>query len=51
MMVCWGHESPIQMVCRRLVSGFLRKAEVIFVPLSENKKSLSMPDSSYGGVT
>ena len=26
------------MVCRRFVSGILRKAEVIFVPLSENKK-------------
>ena len=26
------------MVFRRFVSGILRKAEVIFVPLSENKK-------------
>ena len=26
------------MVCRRLVSGILRKAGVIFVPLYENKK-------------
>jgi hypothetical protein len=30
MMVCWGHESPIQMVCRRLVIGILRKAGVNF---------------------
>ena len=39
------------MVCRRSVGGILRKAGVIFVPLYENKKSLGMPDSSYGGVT
>ena len=39
------------MVCRRLVSGILRKAGVIFVPLYENKKSLGMPDLGFLGVT
>ena len=39
------------MVCRRFVSGILRKAEVIFVPLSENKKSLGMPELDFLGVT
>ena len=39
------------MVYRRLVSGILRKAGVIFVPLSENKKSLGMPKLDFRGVT
>ena len=39
------------MVCCRSVSGFLRKAEVIFVPLYENKKSLSVPELDFRGVT
>ena len=39
------------MVFRRFVSGILRKAEVIFVPLSENKKSLGMPDLGFLRVT
>ena len=39
------------MVCCRSVSGFLRKAEVIFVPLYENKKSLGMPELDFLGVT
>ena len=39
------------MVYRRLVSGILRKAGLIFVPLYENKKSLGLPDLGYGGVT
>ena len=39
------------MVCCRSVSGILRKAELILVPLSENKKSLGMPELGYGGVT
>mgnify|MGYP000983319783 FL=1 len=39
------------MVCRRSVSGVLRKAGVIFVPLSENKKSLGMPELDFRGVT
>ena len=39
------------MVFRRFVSGILRKAEVIFVPLSENKKSLGLPDAGFLKVT
>ena len=39
------------MVYRRLVSGILRKAGVIFVPLYENKKSLGMPELDLLGVT
>ena len=39
------------MVCRRLMSGVLRKARVIFVPLYENKKSLGMPELDFLGVT
>jgi len=39
------------MVCRRLVSGILRKAGVIFVPLYENKKSLGLPGLGFLGVT
>ena len=39
------------MVFRGFVSGILRKAEVIFVPLSENKKSLGMPELDFLGVT
>ena len=39
------------MVCHRSVSGVLRKAGVIFVPLSENKKSLGMPELDFRGVT
>ena len=39
------------MVYRRLVSGILRKAGVIFVPLYENKASLSQPDLMFLGVT
>ena len=38
-------------VYRRLVSGILRKAGVIFVPLYENKKSLGMPELDFLGVT
>ena len=39
------------MVCHGIVSGVLRKAGVIFVPLSENKKSLGMPELDFLGVT
>ena len=39
------------MVCHGIVSGVLRKAGVIFVPLSENKKSLGMPDLGFLRVT
>ena len=39
------------MVCRRLVSGILRKAGVIFVPLYENKKGLGLPGLGFLGVT
>ena len=39
------------MVFRRLVSGILRKAGVIFVTLYENKKSLGMPELDFRGVT
>ena len=39
------------MVYRRLVSGILRKAGVIFVPLYENKKNLGMPELDFLGVT
>ena len=39
------------MVYRRLVSGILRKAGVIFAPLYENKKSLGMPELDFRGVT
>ena len=39
------------MVCRRFVSGILRKAGVIFVPLYENKKSLSVSELDFFGVT
>jgi hypothetical protein len=39
------------MVFRRFVSGILRKAEVIFVPLYENKKSLSVSELDFLGVT
>ena len=39
------------MVCCRSVSGILRKAELILVPLSENKKSLGMPELDFCGVT
>ena len=39
------------MVYRRLVSGILRKAGVIFVPLYENKKSLSVSELDFRGVT
>ena len=39
------------MVCRRSVSGILRKAGVIFVPLYENKKSLSVSELDFFGVT
>ena len=39
------------MVYRRLVSGILRKAGVILVLLSENKKSLGMPELDFLGVT
>ena len=39
------------MVFHRLVNGILRKAEVIFVTLYENKKSLGMPDLGFLGVT
>ena len=39
------------MVYRRLVSGILRKAGVIFVPLYENKKSLSVPELDFRRVT
>ena len=45
------HASPIQMVFRRLVSGVLRKAGVILVPLYENKKSLSVSELDFLGVT
>ena len=51
ILVCWGNESPVQMVCCRSVSGILRKAGVILVPLSENKKSLGMPDLGFLRVT
>ena len=51
MMVCGWYESPVQMVSRRFVNGILRKAEVIFVPLYENKKSLGMPELDFLGVT
>ena len=39
------------MVYRRLVSGVLRKAGVILVPLYENKKSLSVSELDFFGVT
>ena len=39
------------MVCRRSVSGILRKAGVILVPLYENKKRLGMPDLGFLRVT
>jgi hypothetical protein len=39
------------MVCCRSVSGILRKAELIWVPLYENKKSLGMPELDFLGVT
>ena len=39
------------MVCCRSVSSILRKAELILVPLSENKKSLGMPELDFCGVT
>ena len=39
------------MVYRRLVSGILRKAGVIFVLLYENKKSLSVSELDILGVT
>jgi len=39
------------MVCCRSVSGILRKAGVILVPLSENKKSLSVSELDFLGVT
>ena len=39
------------MVCCRSVSGILRKAELILVPLSENKKSLSVSELDFLGVT
>ena len=39
------------MVYRRLVSGILRKAGVIFVPLYENKKSLSVSELDFREVT
>ncbi len=39
------------MVCRRSVSGVLRKTGVIFVPLYENKKSLSVSELDFLGVT
>ena len=39
------------MVYRMLVSGILRKAGVIFVPLSENKKSRGIPELEFGGAT
>ena len=39
------------MVYRRIVSGILRKAGVIFVPLYENKKSLGVSELDFHGVT
>ena len=39
------------MVCRRTVSGVLRKAGVILVTLYENKKSLSVSELDFLGVT
>ena len=39
------------MVYRRLVSGILSKAGLIFVPLYENKKSLSVSGLDFLGVT
>ena len=39
------------MVYRRIVSGILRKAGVIFVPLYENKKSLSVSELDFREVT
>ena len=39
------------MVFHRLVNGILRKAEVIFVPLYENKKSLSVSELDFREVT
>ena len=39
------------MVCRRSVSGILRKAGVILVPLFENKKSLGKPELDFLRVT
>ena len=39
------------MVYRRLVIGILRKAGVIFVPLYENKKSLSVSELDFLGMT
>ena len=39
------------MAFRRSVSGILRKAELILVLLSENKKSLGMPELDFLGVT
>ena len=39
------------MVCCRSVSGILRKAGVIFVPLYENKKSPSVSELDFLGVT
>ena len=39
------------MVFHRLVNGILRKAKVIFVPLYENKKSLSVSELDFREVT
>ena len=39
------------MVCCRSVSGILRKAELILVPLYENKKSLSVSELDFLGMT
>ena len=39
------------MVFHRLVNGILRKAKVIFVPLYENKKSLSESELDFREVT
>ena len=39
------------MVCHGIVSGVLRKAGVILVPLYENKKSLSVSELDFREVT
>mgnify|MGYP007128040657 CR=1 FL=1 len=39
------------MVCRRSVSGILRKAGVNFGSVYENKKSLSVSELDFLGVT
>ncbi len=40
-----------QMVSFEFSNGKLHKTETHFVPLSENKKKLSMSVKGYGGVT